>query len=83
MILTVQSKNKKRGSRMKHSGKFFPGWPAQSTGSHQTEKAGHHVTLTLVDDRPHKEHGYNPYDTISHARAIRGQDVWRHKPKRA
>ena len=79
---------------MKQSGKFFPGWPADSAGSRKVE-TGRHVTLTLMDDHPHKEHGYNPYDTIAHARDIRRSDVWRqpsgqrgnpqrgHKPKRA
>jgi hypothetical protein len=67
---------------MKHSGKFFPGWPAESAGSRKTETTGRHVTLALMDEQPHKVRGYNPYDTISHARAVRG-DVWRHKPKRA
>ena len=68
---------------MKQSGKFFPGWPAESTGSRKVETSGHHVTLTLMDDQPHKERGYNPYDTIAHARDIQRLDVWRHKPKRA
>jgi hypothetical protein len=68
---------------MKQSGKFFPGWPAQSAGSRKVETAGHHITLTLMDDQPHKERGYNPYDTIAHARDIHRSDVWRHKPKRA
>ena len=68
---------------MKHSGEFFPGWPAESAGARQTQTAGRHVTLTLMDEQSHKERGYNPYDTISHARDIRRHDVWRHKPKRA
>jgi hypothetical protein len=68
---------------MKHSGKFFPGWPAESAGAHKAETTGRHVTLTLMDEQPHKEHGYNPYDTIVHARDIGRQDVWRNKPKRA
>jgi hypothetical protein len=80
---------------MKHSGKFFPGWPAQSAEKRQTETTGRHVTLALMDDQPHKEHGYNPYDTIAHARDIGRRDVWRqpsgqrenpqrgNKPKRA
>ena len=83
MILTVEFKNKKRGSRtMKQSGKFFPGWPADSAGSRKVDTS-RHVTLTLMDDQPHKERGYNPYDTIAHARDIHRRDVWRHKPKRA
>jgi hypothetical protein len=69
---------------MKQSAKFIPGWPAESPGARKTEKTGrHHVTLTLMDDRPHPERGYNPYDTIAHVREIHQRDVWRHKPKRA
>jgi hypothetical protein len=68
---------------MKHSGKFFPGWPAESAGARQAETTGRHVTLTLMDEKPHKERGYNPYNTIAHARDIGRQDVWQNKPKRA
>jgi hypothetical protein len=72
---------------MKHSAKFFPGWPAESAGARKTEqnteRTGRHVTLSLLEDRPHQERGYNPYNTIAHAREIHQRDVWRHKPKRA
>jgi len=69
---------------MKQSGRFFPGRPAESAGSRKkVETLGRHVTLALVDEQPHKERGYNPYDTIAHAREIHRLDVWRHKPKRA
>jgi hypothetical protein len=68
---------------MKQSGRFFPGWPAESAGSRKIEAAGHHGGLRLMDEQPHKERGYNPYDTIAHARDIVRRDVWRHKPKRA
>jgi hypothetical protein len=68
---------------MKQSGKLVPGWPTDSAGARKTEKTSRHVTLTLVDDRSHQERGYNPYDTIAHAREIHQRDVWRHKPKRA
>jgi hypothetical protein len=68
---------------MKQSGKFIPGWPADGAGARKTEKSVHHVTLTLMDDHSHQERGYNPYDTIAHAREIHRRDVWRHKPKRA
>jgi hypothetical protein len=68
---------------MKQSGKFVPGWPADGAGARKTEKTSRHVNLTLVDDRSHQERGYNPYDTIAHAREIHRLDVWRHKPKRA
>jgi hypothetical protein len=68
---------------MKQSGKLIPGWPADSAGARRTEKTSRHVTLALVDDHSHQERGYNPYDTIAHAREIHRRDVWRHKPKRA
>ena len=68
---------------MKQSGKFVPGWPVDGAGARKTEQSVRHVTLTLVDDRSHQERGYNPYDTIAHAREIHQRDVWRHKPKRA
>ncbi len=67
---------------MKHSGKFFPGWPAERERTGKAEATGRHVTLTLMDEQPHKVRGYNPYDTIAHARAVRG-DAWGNKPKRA
>ncbi len=68
---------------MKQSAKFVPGWPADGAGARKTENTGRHVTLSLLEDRPHQERGYNPYDTIAHAREIHQRDVWRHKPKRA
>jgi hypothetical protein len=68
---------------MKQSGKFFPGWPAESAGSgEKTETTGHYANLTLMDDPPYKERGYNPYDTVVHAQDTWRRDVWRHKPKR-
>ena len=68
---------------MKQSGKFFPGWPADGADFRKIESTGSHTTLTLVNDHPHKERGYNPYDTTAHALDTRRKDVWRHKPKRA
>ena len=68
---------------MKQSGSFFPGRPAEHAGSRQTKATGPRPTLTLVDDQAFKERGYNPYDTVVHARDIRRPDIWRHKPKRA
>ena len=68
---------------MKQSGKFFPGWPAESGDAREIETTGQYVNLTLVDEHPHKERGYNPYDTVAHARDTRRKDIWRHKPKRA
>lgn len=68
---------------MKQSGIFFPGRPAEHAGSRKTEATGRHLTLTLVDDRAFKDRGYNPYDTVVHARDTRRHDIWRHKPKRA
>jgi hypothetical protein len=67
---------------MKQSGKFFPGRPAEHAGSRKVEAVGRHLTLTLVDEQAFKERGYNPYDTIAHARETRRPDIWRHKPKR-
>ena len=66
---------------MKQSGNFFPGWPARS--ARQIETTGSHTTLTLMDEQPLKERGYNPYDTVAHAVDAWRRDVWRHKPKRA
>jgi hypothetical protein len=70
---------------MKQSGKFFPGWPAADARSHQkNESRGRQQrALSLEDDQPYKERGYNPYDTISQVGLTRGRDVWRSKPKRA
>ncbi len=70
---------------MKQSGKFFPGWPADGADLRKpnSESTGNFATLTLVDTHPHKERGYNPYDTIAHAMDTRRKDVWKHKPKRA
>jgi hypothetical protein len=68
---------------MKQSGRFFPGRPAEHVGSRKTEPTGRHFSLTLEDDNAFKERGYNPYDTVVHARDIRNTDIWRHKPKRA
>ena len=67
---------------MKQSGKFFPGWPADGADLRKIESTGPHTTLELVDDHPHKERGYNPYDTTAHALDTRRKDVWRRKPKR-
>lgn len=67
---------------MKQSGKFFPGSPADDGDSRKIETTGQYVNLTVVDEHPHKERGYNPYDS-GHARVTPRRDVWRHKPKRA
>jgi hypothetical protein len=66
---------------MKQPGKFFPGCPAESGESRESETTGRYTTLTLMDEHPHKERGYNPYDTVAHAAGTR-RDVWRQKPKR-
>lgn len=68
---------------MKQSGRFFPGWPVNDADARKIETTGQYVNLTLADEQPLKERGYNPYDTAAHARDIRSKDVWRHKPKRA
>jgi hypothetical protein len=49
----------------------------------KTETTGEYVNLTIVEGHPQKASGYNPYDTVAHARDTRPKDVWRHKPKRA
>jgi hypothetical protein len=74
---------------MKQSGKLFPGRPAERVESRERaesreiETTGRYGTLTLMVEQPHKERGYNPYDTVAHVQDIRRRDVWRHKPKRA
>jgi hypothetical protein len=65
---------------MRHSGK--------KTEPRKIESTGRHLALSLVDDislvddRAYREQGYNPYNTIAHARNTRRDDVWRNKPKR-
>jgi hypothetical protein len=76
-------KNNNEGGDMKQSGKFFPGWPAEDGDTDKIETSGQYVKLTLVDGHPDRQRGYNPYDTVVHARDTRPKDVWRHKPKRA
>jgi hypothetical protein len=49
----------------------------------KVDATGRHRTLALVDDQSFKDRGYNPYDTIAHARDTRRPDIWRGKPKRA
>jgi hypothetical protein len=68
---------------MKQSGKLFPGRPAEHAGARKIDANGRHLSLSLEDDQAFKERGYNPYDTIVHARDTRRPDLWRHKPKRA
>lgn len=48
-----------------------------------SEPAGPPLSLRLADDYFDKARGYDPYDTVTHARATREHDVWRNKPKRA
>ena len=68
---------------MKQSGRLFPGRPAEHAGARKIEATGRHRSLSLADDQAFKDRGYNPYDTIAHARDTRRPDLWRHKPKRA
>jgi len=70
---------------MKQSGKFFPGSPADDGDPLKTATTGQYVNLKVVDPHPHKERGYDPYDTaVAHAPPdTRRKDIWRHKPKRA
>lgn len=69
---------------MKQSGKFFPGTPAEQMEPSENGTGRHRsVKLALMDDQAFKDRGYNPYDTIVHARDTRKPDIWRHKPKRA
>ena len=77
------SKNKNGDDDMKQSGKFFPGSPADDGDALKIETTGQYVNLTVVDTHPDKERGYDPYDTLAHARDTKRKDVWRHKPKRA
>jgi hypothetical protein len=67
---------------MTHSGKKTEPRRIESTGRHRA-LALLDDNLCLVDDRAFREQGYNPYNTIAHARETRRGDVWRNKPKRA
>lgn len=71
---------------MKKQRDVFPAWSAGRRSS--TPKTGQaararHLTLTLAEDEPFKERGYNPYETVVHVRNTRDRDVWRNKPKRS
>jgi hypothetical protein len=71
---------------MKHTGKLFlrrVEHKPDKTEPPRIETTGRHLTLALVDERAYREHGYNPYDTIAHARDTRHHDIWRRKPKRS
>lgn len=48
-----------------------------------TEAQGNEIHLELADESARREGGYNPYESLVHARATRGRDIWAHKPKRA
>lgn len=71
---------------MRHTGKFFPASvapKADKTEPRRIETTGRYLTLSVADDREYRERGYNPYDTVAHARDARHHDVWRNKPKRS
>jgi hypothetical protein len=85
MIPIVEFKNKTGNGDMKTSAR--PQGPSRGRPSHRadsgtTEQTDRHLTLALTDDHPHKERGYNPYDTTAYARDAKLKDVWQHKPKR-
>jgi hypothetical protein len=66
---------------MKHS--VRPQGPFTSRPLHTAElieQTGRHLALELAEDPPLR--GYNPYDTVAHAKDILKSDVWQHKPKR-
>lgn len=69
---------------MKNQRDVFPAWSAGGrSATRKTGKAARHLTLTLAEDEPFKERGYNPYETVVHVRNTRDRDVWRNKPKRS
>ncbi len=69
---------------MKYQRDAFPVWAGSGkSASRKIVEAGRHLPLTLAEDEPFKERGYNPYETVVHVRDTRGRDVWRNKPKRS
>ena len=69
---------------MKNQRDVFPVWAAGGkSASGKIDKAARHHTLTLEEDQPFRERGYNPYETVVHVRDARDRDVWRNKPKRS
>jgi len=70
---------------MKNQRDILPAWTAgRRSGSRKFDETGRHLyPLTLEEDQPFRERGYNPYETVVHVRDTRDRDVWRNKPKRA
>lgn len=69
---------------MKNQRDMSPAWTAGGkSASRKIAETGRHLTLTLEDDQPFRERGYNPYETVVHLRDARDRDVWRNKPKRS
>lgn len=69
---------------MKNQRDVSPAWTAgPDSTSRRFDEAGRHLTLTLEEDQPFRERGYNPYETVVHVRDTRDRDVWRNKPKRS
>jgi hypothetical protein len=69
---------------MKNQRDVVPAWvTGGKSASRKIDEAGRHLTLTLAEDEPFKERGYNPYETVVHVRDTRDWDVWRNKPKRS
>ena len=68
---------------MKNQRDVSPVWAAGGkSASHNIDAAGRHITLTLEEDQPFRERGYDPYETVVHLRDVRDRDVW-NKPKRS
>ena len=59
------------------------GRPAMRPEAPRADATGNDLRLELADEYTRREGGYNPYNSIAHARATRGRDIWRDKPKRA
>jgi hypothetical protein len=69
---------------MKNQRDAFRAWTAGvKSGSHETDETARHLILTLDEDQPFRERGYNPYETVVHVRDACAQDIWRNKPKRS
>jgi len=81
MILTVEVQNKTitRTGDMKH----YAWAPARPPKSRAVDTVGHELALSLAENHPQKERGYNPYNSTSPAAITPLHDIWRHKPKRA
>ncbi len=69
---------------MKNQREVFPVWTAGAkSATGKMDAAIRHQPLTLEEEQPFRERGYNPYETVVHVRDSRDRDVWRNKPKRS